>query len=410
MRFVRWTKTDDKFFIHGNCRAEMKKSVAYDVDLQLDNNGNVRQSQCECAAGMGPAAHCKHVVCLLFTLVKLNDSGKLNTELSCTEKLQSFHRAKPYTGSPVKLYDVASGKSVLRFDPRPSNLQNMSGYDEFVKNMAVNYSLYFSRAMPLLQLIEPANPFAIRNDHSYSTISVEDHLLQHLKVNRILQSECEVLELSTRGQSHNQKWCKERIHRLHSSRFGRICKATDRTDKDALAKSLTCHVKLNVPSLKYGRTFEKVAVEQYETLMSTTVNECGIFVRPEYPYVASSPDGIVNSDLLIEVKCPYTSRDKTIDEVSVPYLIKESNGKLNLRRDHDYFYQIQGQLFCSNRKLCHLVVYTKKDLQVILVERDDAFITTMLAKLELFFEQHFKVALLNKYIYRDYYSYTFSNL
>ena len=54
--------------IEAEVRAEMKTSLAYKVDICLSSTSVVRECQCECAAGMGPNTHCKHVPCVLLGL------------------------------------------------------------------------------------------------------------------------------------------------------------------------------------------------------------------------------------------------------------------------------------------------------------------------------------------------------
>ena len=90
MRYIRWAQKDEKCVHQGSCRAKMKKSVTYNVDILLDKMGNCRQSQCERAAGMSKNAHCKHTLCLLYSLVQFATSGNLNTELSCTDRLVQY--------------------------------------------------------------------------------------------------------------------------------------------------------------------------------------------------------------------------------------------------------------------------------------------------------------------------------
>jgi len=68
--FVRWAQ-DDKFFVVSRCRAEMKKSVTYNMHVCLEKCGTIDSCECECAAGMGPNAHCKHIRALLYGLVQL---------------------------------------------------------------------------------------------------------------------------------------------------------------------------------------------------------------------------------------------------------------------------------------------------------------------------------------------------
>ena len=70
IRSLRFTKCDDITFIKGRVSAEMRKSCVYVVDVSLDKYGAVQQTQCECAVGQGPQAHCKHVCLVLYALTK----------------------------------------------------------------------------------------------------------------------------------------------------------------------------------------------------------------------------------------------------------------------------------------------------------------------------------------------------
>ena len=66
--FCRWapgTLNLKSYFIRAQCRAQMKTGVSYIVDVEVDDNGVIMAAQCECAAGMGPDAHCKHVANVL---------------------------------------------------------------------------------------------------------------------------------------------------------------------------------------------------------------------------------------------------------------------------------------------------------------------------------------------------------
>lgn len=85
VRYIRWAAEATKTFITAQVWAEMKKTVAYKVDLSFDVNGVVDEAQCECGAGQGPGAHCKHVQVILFSLLKLNKDGSTLTELTCTQ-------------------------------------------------------------------------------------------------------------------------------------------------------------------------------------------------------------------------------------------------------------------------------------------------------------------------------------
>jgi len=99
---VSYDPSSDTTFIRSSCKAQMKKSVAYAVDIAANSFANILESQCECAAGMGPTAHCKHVLALFIGLCEFSVTRSLVTAETCTQQLQSFHKTKPYGGLPVK--------------------------------------------------------------------------------------------------------------------------------------------------------------------------------------------------------------------------------------------------------------------------------------------------------------------
>ncbi|XP_074653740.1 uncharacterized protein LOC141907863 [Tubulanus polymorphus] len=85
IQYMRTCKSDDKIYVTDNIWAEMKKSVAYRTDIALDKLGVVQECQCECAVGQGPAAHCKHVSTSLYALSRFCLTGRILTELTCTQ-------------------------------------------------------------------------------------------------------------------------------------------------------------------------------------------------------------------------------------------------------------------------------------------------------------------------------------
>ena len=56
-----WGCQSRTHFIRGLVNAMMKKSVSYCFNINLTSNGVIMAAQCECGAGVGPDAHCKHV-------------------------------------------------------------------------------------------------------------------------------------------------------------------------------------------------------------------------------------------------------------------------------------------------------------------------------------------------------------
>jgi len=44
------------------------------------------------------------------------------------------------------------------------------------------------------------------------------------------------------------------------------------------------------------------------------IQECGLFISKERPYLGASPDRLLAETSVIEVKCPYSSRNMEVSE------------------------------------------------------------------------------------------------
>jgi putative phage-type endonuclease len=403
------SRKEDCIFIKSSCHAEMRKGVSYTVDIQLDSRGSVKETQCECAAGMGPAAHCKHVSTVLYGAVMFSKKLTIKTEETCTQKLQSFHKCKKFIGSPIKANALdmpgAAELTNIDFDPRPEQFRNAANYQDHFRNACLNFSGISK--MPIFQTFEPANTKAIALDHDYLKFSPEDNFLVKTNLTKINAETVSDIEKKTLGQSNNELWKEERSKRLTSSMFGKICKLTDRTDRNKLARSLLETKEIKSAPLEHGCKHESVAVAEFMETTGRTVHNCGLFIAKEYPFLAASPDGIIDSTHVVEVKCPFSARDKPISAVTVPYLNCDDRRNFFLDMNHNYYYQIQGQLLCTGAQTCTLIICTAdnlkvKDIKYFDIQRNDTFILKMVSQLEDFFNNHFREALLEKHFYKSY--------
>lgn len=68
---ARIAQSDGSYFIQGRCLAQMKKSVQYKCDIQISESSFIESTHCECAAGGGDTAHCKHVAVLLWAMEEM---------------------------------------------------------------------------------------------------------------------------------------------------------------------------------------------------------------------------------------------------------------------------------------------------------------------------------------------------
>lgn len=187
---------------------------------------------------------------------------------------------------------------------------------------------------------------------------------------------------STIGQSCNPIWHKERLNRITASNFGTICKMRANTNTKNLVKSLLTpnYHQSAIKSIKYGIEKEEIAKKLFTERTNLQVQQSGLFVDTEYLFMGASPDGIVEDGALLEIKCPFSARDdKIVDAIKskrilcCQLLTVNNCTTITLKRNHNYYYQIQGALHIAKRKYCYFVLYTKIDLHIEKIEYDDVF-------------------------------------
>ncbi|GFX26669.1 yqaJ domain-containing protein [Trichonephila clavipes] len=144
-------------------------------------------------------------------------------------------------------------------------------------------------------------------------------------------------------------------------------------------------------AMKYGLANEEIARKQYEREYSTEVKICGLFVDKDKPFLCASPDGLVGDDGLIEIKCPYSAR---FESNLLEFLITKKNSLgfkfsnergIYLPLNHKFYFQIQGQLFITQRKWCDLYLWCKKDSLTLRIEANEEFWKGIIPKLEKFY-------------------------
>ena len=117
------------------------------------------------------------------------------------------------------------------------------------------------------------------------------------------------------------------------------------------------------------------------------VETTGLHVNPKYPYLGASPDGLVTcaccGNGLLEVKCPYSVHQSP--PTCAAYLHASENGGYSLSRDHEYYFQIQGQMGITERPYCDFVCWTLVDIHRERIEYDPVFFSGMDVKLRSFF-------------------------
>lgn len=97
----------------------------------------------------------------------------------------------------------------------------------------------------------------------------------------------------------------------------------------------------------------------------------GLVINPRWPQLGASPDKIVYCECCLgkalEVKCPYLLNTKDINDVNEYVKLKNScvivsDGQIILKHDHQYYYQVQMQIFVCNLQYCDFVIWSPRFL------------------------------------------------
>ena len=118
-------------------------------------------------------------------------------------------------------------------------------------------------------------------------------------------------------------------------------------------------------AMMWGTNTEPLARAAYEAHRGVLVEETGFVPHPSNMMTGASPDGLVDADGLVEIKCPNTAThiDTLMSDDAPP----------------KYFAQMQWQMACTGRAWCDFVSFDPRmpeemQLFVTRVERDDTWI------------------------------------
>jgi putative phage-type endonuclease len=131
-------------------------------------------------------------------------------------------------------------------------------------------------------------------------------------------------------------------------------------------------------AMQHGTETEPEARSAYEFYQGVTVEQIAFVAHPAIDQAGASPDGLIDGDGLVEIKCPNTATHlETLLGQAVP-------GK--------YETQIQFQLACTGRQYCDFVSYDPRmpenmRLFIKRVHRDPARISELETEIARFLKE-----------------------
>ena len=186
-------------------------------------------------------------------------------------------------------------------------------------------------------------------------------------------------------EQRTDEWFAARIGKVTASRVADVIAKTKTgysATRDNYMAQLVCErltgqkgESFTNAAMQHGTETEPLARLSYEVAQNVLVDEVGFVPHPSIEMAGASPDGLVNDDGLLEIKCPNTATHiETLLSQTVP-------GKYNT--------QMQFQMACTGRKWCDFVSFDNRlphELQLFVkrVPRDNVFIRLIEAEIVQF--------------------------
>lgn len=142
-------------------------------------------------------------------------------------------------------------------------------------------------------------------------------------------------------------------------------------------------------AMLYGIKSEATAREKYTNVErecdpSVSVRDCGLFLNTDHIGLSCSPDGVVTAEnkppKLLEIKCPYTLRNHNPKdfETALPHkrlssfcLKHNEKGEIMLKREHEYYDQVQMCMGLTEMTECDFFVWSEKGYVNLTVPFDE---------------------------------------
>lgn len=143
------------------------------------------------------------------------------------------------------------------------------------------------------------------------------------------------------------------------------------------------------PAVQWGRTHEKDGIKALKDRIANNVVSTSVWLH-QSGVLGATPDGLINDEYVVEVKCPFKFRQRKIIEClkeTNDFILRLDGNYVVINKNHDYYHQIQGQIHLTNRQKCYLVIWTTMDTQVFLIEKDIDWTPNIEILLDFYFKQ-----------------------
>ena len=382
---VQGKEIASKFVVVGKVRhLQRMNDPLVNIWMIVDKDGTIISAHClGCKAGL--AESCSHVASVMFYIEAVTRiQGKLAcTQAKCTWILPTYVNEVPY--AKVRDIDFSSAKKLKStleqkieitgeasdksLEQRCDKYANAIPSDAEIQEVYAKLNACKIKAVAL-SLIEPYADQFIDESRTlpiipdlFETKNLELEYPELLKMCvqvtlGVSEEHINKVEVSTRDQASGSGFYRHRAGRIGASQCSSAFHTNLAQPSQSLIKTI-CYpslYKVNTKATRHGQKHESAAIKAYEASMkgrhvNFQVKKCGLFINREHSFLHATPDFLVSCDCCGsgcgEVKCPIVIIDGNFDEYvkHKGSCLEKVDGNLQLKKSHNYYFQVQQQLF-----------------------------------------------------------------
>lgn len=378
-------------------RSQSANAPPHKAWVCVHQNGNVVTGGCSCMAGQ--AKVCSHVGALLWKVEYAVSRGL--TGATCTDEAAVWNRGTKRNVVAAGLDDITFGKNDKEAKSQgPAEVLEFSSHEDYVRHLqksplagliSTEGTLLYETlaAAPLENVGESISHLNIHTGHEDAT-NLPDSCPACYRVycELICLPESARKELCNKTAAQgNAIWRFSRRIRLTSSML-RLVPKKETTDPQKAVKAILHPTFTGNKATEHGRISEPVARRAFEEQTGVTVAQVGLVVSPDMPWIAASPDGIIEElNAILEIKCPLMENCTELVEGGKFDVRRDSGGHLVLAPNgkNAYYYQVQFAMLCTGMSRCFFFLWSKEKTYIIDVPHDVDFVTQHLPRMRKFY-------------------------
>ncbi len=183
-------------------------------------------------------------------------------------------------------------------------------------------------------------------------------------------------------EQRSAEWFQARKGRITGSIVGAVLGLSPWMNKDDVMRSMVRSALgaesefSGNPATEYGQRNEEGAIFDFELKTGLSVQQCGFYAYGER--YGASPDGLIDDDAILEVKCPFGLRDKD-----------QPDFKTADEQPH-YKAQMMFEMLCTGRTKAYFYQWAPAGDYLELVQFDPLWIEQNMPALDAFYEEYLK--------------------